>query len=139
MTSFRHSVTTPRETPHVAAKTPHRPHPLDRRAAAGNQAIQDLLRGGKAGEIPDRARMEAAFGADFSTVRARRGARGLDALGAHAATAGEAIAFASEHPAPATVRGGEDPVVAEGERLLSALYRLAPDVIPPRWINPSHF
>jgi hypothetical protein len=54
---------------------------------------------GTSQEVPHRARMEAAFGANFSSVRAYSGSRSaLDTLDAEAATAGEDVAFATARP-----------------------------------------
>jgi len=55
-------------------------------------------------EVPFRARMEAAFGEDFSSVRAQVGqGAALDAMGAEAAAADDKVAFASPNPDPARV------------------------------------
>jgi Domain of unknown function (DUF4157) len=57
---------------------------------------------GSFAEIPYRAEMEARFAADFSSVQSFAG-RGLDDLGALAATRGEQVVFASEAPDRQTV------------------------------------
>ena len=57
---------------------------------------------GAAGEVPHRAEMEARLGADFGAVHAFVG-RDLGALGAHAATRGETVVFASASPDRETV------------------------------------
>ncbi|RZU48643.1 uncharacterized protein DUF4157 [Krasilnikovia cinnamomea] len=101
---------------------------LETALVAGNAAIHRLVRdttvpphqdrsepadafalatSGQAGSVPYRARMEAAFGQDFGHVDAylggERARAGLAALGAHAATYGNRIAFADPHPAPGVV------------------------------------
>jgi hypothetical protein len=59
---------------------------------------------GPGGEVPYRAEMEAAFGEDFSGVEAHTGSgAALGELGASAAAAGEAVAFASADPDPGQV------------------------------------
>jgi len=59
---------------------------------------------GTRGELPYRARMEEAFGEDFSSVAAYRGrADDLAPLGAEAAASGEVVTFADEHPSEHTV------------------------------------
>jgi nucleoid-associated protein YgaU len=59
---------------------------------------------GAAGPLPQRPAMERIFGEDFSQVRVHAGrAPELDALGAHAATDGVRMAFASRDPAPSQV------------------------------------
>lgn len=57
---------------------------------------------GGASEIPYRAEMEARFGADFSSVQSFAG-RGLEDLGALAATRGEQVVFAAATPDRQTV------------------------------------
>jgi Domain of unknown function (DUF4157) len=57
---------------------------------------------GSFSEIPYRAEMEGRFGADFSAVQSFAG-RGLDDLGALAATRGEQVVFASGSPDRQTV------------------------------------
>lgn len=57
---------------------------------------------GSFAEIPYRAEMESRFGADFSSVQAFAG-RGLDELGALAATRGEQVVFSSGSPDRQTV------------------------------------
>ena len=55
-------------------------------------------------EIPHREEMEQAFGHDFSNVRAHTGqVSAMEDLGAHAATRGEKVAFASSSPDKALV------------------------------------
>jgi hypothetical protein len=83
---------------------------------------------GASREVPHRARMESAFGADFSGVRAYLGRRSsLDGLGASAAAEGDSVAFASESPSPGLVahelahvmqgrRTGTEPPSGTGER-----------------------
>jgi hypothetical protein len=53
--------------------------------------------------LPFRAEMEAAFGQDFGSVQVQLGVSSLGALGAHAATAGERVLFASARPDRQTV------------------------------------
>jgi len=54
---------------------------------------------GAGGSVPFQADMEHAFGEDFSGVSAHLGqAQAMNALGAHAATQGEAVAFATMNP-----------------------------------------
>jgi hypothetical protein len=60
--------------------------------------------GSGGGEVPFRGEMEQAFGQDFSSVRTHFGRRvELAALGAHAATDGERVAFADTAPDRRTV------------------------------------
>lgn len=61
-------------------------------------------RGPVAAPLPHRARMETAFGADFSGVQVRLGAASeMDAIGAQAITGREQITFASHDPDPELV------------------------------------
>ena len=66
-------------------------------------AFRDATRGGGS-TVPYRAAMEHAFGQDFSGVQAHLGqAEPMAAIGAHAATHGETIAFAADNPDRETV------------------------------------
>lgn len=58
---------------------------------------------GTAAAVPDQAAMESTFGQDFSNVQVRLGVSELGASDAHAAAAGESIAFASAQPEPSLV------------------------------------
>jgi hypothetical protein len=71
-------------------------------AAADPAAAFDAAAAGSPGELPYRDEMQARLGTDFSAVRAFTG-RDLTALGAHAATRGDQVVFASSSPDRQTV------------------------------------
>jgi hypothetical protein len=69
---------------------------------------RDVPAAGEALDAPVRARMESAFGTDFSTVRVRRGEAAqcaMGQLGARAAAEGESIAFGGGEYAPGRPAG----------------------------------
>ena len=74
----------------------------EKEAASPDHAIVASLPPGKrtlTGELPFRAEMEAAFGADFSAVKVATGQRdAMAALGAEAATVDEEVSFAEATP-----------------------------------------
>jgi len=64
--------------------------------------FSDATRGG--GQLPYRAEMEAAFGEDFSNVKASVGqSAAMGSIGAKAAASGETVAFADASPTKETV------------------------------------
>ena len=70
-------------------------------AAPGNTFASATSGGG--GEVPYKAKMEAAFGQDFSGVSAHTGQSGLSSMGANAAAKGDTVAFAESSPSAETV------------------------------------
>ena len=95
-----HSISQPSD-PYAGARNDATPIPTSGVATEGS-AVWPLR--GRGESIPYRARMEQAFGADFSTVNSMRGQSAwLTGLGAQAASWPEAVAFASTTPPPRVV------------------------------------
>lgn len=91
--------------------------------AVGNQAMARVFGAatrGTAGEIPYRAEMEQAFGTDFSSVRAHMSRPAeMAAIGAHAATSGNEVVFASANPGREVVAHELAHVVQQGAATVS--------------------
>ncbi|APR86346.1 Hypothetical protein A7982_11695 [Minicystis rosea] len=118
-THLRSHGAAPRAPRSVTAALPDEVLALQR--TLGNRAVRGLLApprakvmtpadeladatSGAASPLPYRREMERAFGEDFSSVEAHLGrAAEMKALGAHAAAAGETIAFASPSPSKSLV------------------------------------
>ena len=95
-----HSIIQPSDS-YAGARNDATPIPTSG-ATAEESAVRPLR--GSSESIPYRARMEQAFGADFSTVNSIRGQSAwLTGLGAQAASWPEAVAFASTTPPPRVV------------------------------------
>ncbi len=76
---------------------------MQRSAKPGGSTLTEHLPAATSGanEVPHRAQMETAFGADFSSVQAHTGQRdAMASIGATAAAQGDSIAFADASPEP---------------------------------------